>query len=144
MKGARLLVLTLFAVAGTALVSASAAAQACTERCQFIQTPSDTGWACMSGGTNKNCVATQTQCTITMCGGTGGTKVYTSISLPGTRELAFLERCAVVGATDQTVAVLYQALSAVEVPMRVGNTPSRFLDVAGQRLATHMIGGGGL
>jgi len=34
-----------------------------------------------------------TQCTITICGGSGGTKLYTSLVLPDGRVLAVMNRC---------------------------------------------------
>lgn len=57
-------------VLGACIVSLAqpAAAQTCNEKCvqQFDPDRNPIGWACHTTGTNKNCVATTTQCSITI------------------------------------------------------------------------------
>lgn len=102
-------------VLGTCIVSLAqpVAAQTCNEKCvqQFDPDRNPIGWACQTTGTNKNCVATTTQCSITMCGGSGGTKLYTSFSTPDGRVLAIQSQCDVTGSGGRSLDILMQTLS---------------------------------
>ena len=79
---------TLFALgACLVLLARPAAAQTCNEKCvqQYDQNNNPIGWACHTTGTNKNCVAMTTQCSITTCGGSGATRLYTFVRIRATR-----------------------------------------------------------
>jgi hypothetical protein len=91
----------------------TAAAQTCNERCaqQYDAQNNPIGWACLTTGSNKNCSATTTQCSVTLCGGTGGTKYYTSFSTPDGRLLAVQAQCDVSATGAQSLDVLMVALS---------------------------------
>lgn len=106
----------LFAASAAALLTSArpVAAQTCNERCvqQFDQQNNPIGWACRTTGSNKDCVATTTQCTITLCGGSGGTKVYTSFSAADGRLLAVQSLCNLGGSGERSLDVLMQALAS--------------------------------
>lgn len=97
----------------TLVVAGPAEAQTCNERCVQVydnsNPPQPTGWGCSIGGTNKFCSATVTQCTITMCGGSGGEKKYTSLVLPDGRVLAVMNRCDLKG--ERSLGALMIALA---------------------------------
>ena len=97
----------------TLLLAGTAEAQACDEKCQrqidpVTQLP--IGWACITGGTNKWCQATTTQCSITTCGGSGGVKIYTSIVARDGRLLAIISKCDVSGSGGRSLGALIIAL----------------------------------
>lgn len=90
----------------------TAAAQTCNERCaqQYDAQNNPIGWACLTTGSNKNCAATTTQCSVTLCGGSGGTKYYTSFSTPDGRLLAVQAQCDVSATGTQSLDALMVAL----------------------------------
>ena len=96
----------------TLLLAGTAEAQACDEKCeqQFDPRGSPIGWACVTGGTNKFCQATTTQCSVTMCGGGGAEKRYTGIVAPDGRRLALVSECDVSGSGGRSLGALPIAL----------------------------------
>lgn len=111
----RVVLAGLMAVAAGTLAPSTARAQTCNEKCvptydNTQNPPVQNGWACQTGGTNKLCSASVYQCTVTLCGGSGGVKVYTSIVSPDGRQLALLARCDVTGPPERSLHALMIAL----------------------------------
>lgn len=141
--------LPFFAALVAVVVPSQATAQTCNEKCTPVfddppspQVPQQVGWACVTTGTNKNCVATTTQCTITMCGGTGGEKIYTTLQGSDGRLLAVLEKCDVSGSPEESLGALMVALQGT----RDGDDLSRgvrFARLAENRRTRAQVAAGG-